>query len=303
MKEEENCINKIEYIELNKTVRKKIREDVRRYNENFVRNTIEEIKSLKKAKQMLMVGKKQIISEEELGNVDPEEIDVEVPDVMKEEVDKVLRGMKNGKSPGEDGLTAEMFKWGSERMKGELVKLFSICLRKREIPRSWNNAIIILLYKKVDKECVENYRPISLLSVLYKMFTKVILNRIEGDLYFNQGREHARFRPGFSTMDHIQTMNEVMERTNEYELPLCLGFIDFEKAFDSVSLSAVLKSLEHQDIESSYIKFLLNIYSTVTSVIRLHQESEKFKVGKGVRQEDSFLQNCFLRSWRECSKI
>ena len=47
-------------------------------------------------------------SEEELGNKDSEENDLEVPDVMKEEVDKVLRGMKNGKPPGEDGLTAEM---------------------------------------------------------------------------------------------------------------------------------------------------------------------------------------------------
>jgi len=48
MKEEENYIKRIEYIELNKTVRKKIREDVRRYNKNLVRNTIEEKKSLKK---------------------------------------------------------------------------------------------------------------------------------------------------------------------------------------------------------------------------------------------------------------
>ena len=62
MKEEENCIKRIEYIELNKTVRKKIREDVRRYNENLVKNTIEENKSLKKAKQQLMIGKKQIIA-------------------------------------------------------------------------------------------------------------------------------------------------------------------------------------------------------------------------------------------------
>ena len=94
-------------------------------------------------------------------------------------------------------------------------------------------------------------------------------------------------------MDHIQTLNEVMERTNEYELPLCLGFIDFEKAFDSVSLSAVLKSLEHQGIESAYIKLLRNIYSTATSVIRLHQDSEKFKVGKGVRQGDSISPKLF----------
>jgi len=104
-------------------------------------------------------------SEEELGSDDSKENDVEVSDVMKVEVDKVLREMKNGKSPGEDGLTAEMFKWEGENMKEKLAKSFSMCLRKREIPSSWNNAIIILLYKKGDKERVENYRPISLLSV------------------------------------------------------------------------------------------------------------------------------------------
>jgi len=89
-----------------------------------------------------------------------------------------------------------------------------MCLRKGEIPSSWNNAVIILLYKKGDKERVENYRPISLLSVLYKMF-KVILNRIERDLDFNHEGEQAGFRRGFSTMDHIQALNAVMERTNE----------------------------------------------------------------------------------------
>jgi len=66
-----------------------------------------------------------------------------------------------------------------------------------------------------------------------------------------------------------------------------LELIDFEKTFDSVSLAAVLKSLEHQGIESAFITLLRNIYSTATSVIKLHQESEKFKVGKGVRRGDS----------------
>jgi len=58
-------------------------------------------------------------------------------------------------------------------------------------------------------------------------------------------------------------------------------------------LSAVLKSLKHQAIESAYIHLLRNIYSTATSVITLHQESEKFKVGKGVRQGDSISPKLF----------
>jgi len=119
------------------------------------------------------------------------------------------------------------------------------------------------------------------------------LNLIERDLDFNQGREQARFRCGFSTMDHIQAFHKVMERTNEYGLPPCLGFIDLEKAFDSVFLSAVFKSLEHQGIESAYIKLLRNINSTATFVIRLHQESEKFKVGKGGMVGDSISPKLF----------
>jgi len=106
-------------------------------------------------------------SEELLGNEHSEENDVDIPDVMKE-VDIVLRVMKNGKTPGEDGLKAEIFKLGVENMKEKFAKLFSMCLRKIEIPRSWNIAVIILLHKKGDKKRAENYRPISLLLILYK---------------------------------------------------------------------------------------------------------------------------------------
>ena len=99
----------------------------------------------------------------------------------------------------------------------------------------------------------------------------------------------------------MQVLNEVIERSNEYELPLCLlGLIDFEKALNSVSLAAILQTLEHQGIEGPYNKVLQNIYSTATSVIRLHQESEKFKIGKGIRQGDS-ISSC--AAWKKYSKF
>jgi len=50
--------------------------------------------------------------EEELGNDDLEENDVELPDMLKKEVDKVLRLSKHGESQGEDGLTGKMLRWG-----------------------------------------------------------------------------------------------------------------------------------------------------------------------------------------------
>ena len=104
---------------------------------------------------------------------------------------------------------------------------------------------------------------------------------------------------GLAHWTEYKVLNEVMERANEYELTLCLGLINFEKDFNSVSLAAVVESLENQSIENAYIKLLRNIYSTATSVVKLHQESEKFKVGKGIRQGGSISPKLFSAALEE----
>ena len=57
----------------------------------------------------------------------------------------------------------------------------------------------------------------------------------------NQPREQAGFRSGYSTIDHLHTMN--LEKTSEYDMPLCLAFVDYEKAFDSVERTAIFNAL------------------------------------------------------------
>uniref|UniRef100_A0A8R1I6B2 Reverse transcriptase domain-containing protein n=1 Tax=Caenorhabditis japonica TaxID=281687 RepID=A0A8R1I6B2_CAEJA len=79
-----------------------------------------------------------------------------------------------------------------------------------------------------------NYRPICLLPVLYKAFTKCVLNRIRTTLEEAQPVEQARFRRSFSTIDHIHSIQRLLEVAREYQQPLKLVFIDFHKAFDSV---------------------------------------------------------------------
>jgi hypothetical protein len=49
-----------------------------------------------------------------------------------------------------------------------------------------------------------------------------------------QAKEQTGFRSSFSTLDHIQVLKEIIERCNEFEQPLCLAFIEYEKALDSV---------------------------------------------------------------------
>ena len=148
------------------------------------------------------------------------------------------------------------------------------------VPKSWHRAIVMLLHKKGDQKDLANYRPISLLSALYKLFTKIITNRISRQLDENQPREQAGFRSGFSTMDHLQAMHQLIEKTSEYNMQLCLAFVDYRKAFDSIEIPAMLEAIECHGVDQTYVNILKHIYQNASSFIRLHKDSEPFKLKK-----------------------
>ena len=80
---------------------------------------------------------------------------------------------------------------------------------------------------------------------MYKLFTRVLQKRMEQTLDANQPREQAGFRKGYSTTDHLQSINQVIEKCNEFNLPLCIAYIDYEKAFDSVEHAIIFKALRN----------------------------------------------------------
>ena len=131
---------------------------------------------------------------------------------------------------------------------------------------------------------------------MYKLLTKILTNRLTKILDENQPREQAGFRSGFSTIDHLHSINQLIEKANEYNIPLCLAFVDYEKAFDSIEHNAVFDSLREQGINENYIQLLENIYSNSTAIIKLHKNSNEIKVAKGVRQGDTISPKLFIAS-------
>ncbi|KAK6731519.1 hypothetical protein RB195_007771 [Necator americanus] len=97
---------------------------------------------------------------------------------------------------------------------------------------------------------IGKYRPICLLSVIYKLFTRVILNRIERPLDEGQPCKQARFRKGLSTIGYIHTVPKLIEVSREHKMSLCLTFIDLKKAFDSIETKALVKALDNQAVYS-----------------------------------------------------
>ena len=124
----------------------------------------------------------------------------------KKEICKHITSLKNNRASGADNILNEFIKHCPEELIPAIVKLFNVILETGIIPSDWTIGIIKALYKnKGDINDVNNYRGITLLSCLGKLFTSVINSRLytyltnEGLL----GNEQAGFRPKHSTLVHI----------------------------------------------------------------------------------------------------
>ena len=216
-----------------------------------------------------------------------------VPKIITSEVKKAIETQSVDKAPGPDGINNEILKQSKEVCIPALKKMFNDIINTEIIPHQWLESNIILLYKKGDKYDIGNYRPISLMSNLYKIFSKIILKRIEGTLEEHQPIEQAGFRRGHSVIDHIHVVRQIVEKYREYNLTYYIAFIDYSKAFDSLTHAEIWKALKEQGIEHKYIRLIRNVYSHSTAKMQLEKKSTSFKIGRGVRQGDPMSPKLF----------
>ena len=97
--------------------------------------------------------------------------------------------MKRDKALGEDNITGGILQDGGETIVTILTNLFNRCLSEGRVPSSWKNAAVVLLHKKGDMADIKNYRPISLLPIIHKVFSYILLQRMLRTLDQHQPRE------------------------------------------------------------------------------------------------------------------
>jgi hypothetical protein len=134
-------------------------------------------------------------------------------DISEEEVSKAIARLKLGKSCGIDDISAEMLKSGGTDVLMFLVKLFNAIFFSGTYPKEWSKAIIIPIHKKGDRENVDNYRGISLLSIMSKCYTTILNTRLYDWLEDNNmiSDSQAGFRKGYSAVDQIFNLYAVVQ--------------------------------------------------------------------------------------------
>ena len=152
------------------------------------------------------------------------------------EIKEIILSATNGKAPGIDELPAEFLKCNPESCAEALETLFAAIWRQEKIPDEWKKGLIVKLPKKGDLSKPSNWRGITLLPYVSKVFLKILHHRIISSLEESKviDEEQAGFRNGRSCTDHIFTLRNIVEHCEEWRVPLYVNFIDFRKAFDSV---------------------------------------------------------------------
>ena len=133
---------------------------------------------------------------------------------------------------------------------------------------------------------MENFRPIVILPILYKVFSKLLCSRVSSFLVKAQSVDQAGFRPGFSCDDHIFVVTLLSEMFGEFRRPLWIIAVDFRKAFDSVSQPQLWHAMVKQGVPKAYVHFLMKLYDGQSGRIQTDCVSKRFEIKRGTRQGD-----------------
>ena len=152
--------------------------------------------------------------------------------LTEKECEEAVKDMKNGKTPGSDGLTAEFYKIFWQDLKEAMLNSFNHSFQINSLSEIQKQGLITLLPKSSkDLTNLSNWRPISLLNVDYKIMTKAIANRIKTVLKVLIDSSQTGFIKGRYIGENIRLLFDIIEYTEENNIPGLLLFTDFEKSF------------------------------------------------------------------------
>lgn len=179
-------------------------------------------------------------------------------EVTEREIINIVKKFKNKTSAGEDRIPLSLLKKCITFFVTPFTSIINASISQGKFPNLLKRALVLPLYKKGDKDLIENYRPISLLSSFSKIFEKVIYTRILD--FFRSCNLFNSFQHGFVGGKSVETAiysftEEVLDALERGELA-CGLFLDLSKAFDRLNHSLLLAKLYRYGIRGVALSWL-----------------------------------------------
>ena len=210
-----------------------------------------------------------------------EELDTEP---TLEELRKAIDSLASGKAPGSDGIPPDLLKHCKTTLLHSLHVLLCQCWQEGAVPQDMRDAKIITLFKnKGERSDCNNYRGISILSVIGKVFAKVILIRLQKLAERVYPKSQCGFRAGRSTIDMVFSLRQLQEKCREQQMPLYIAFIDLTKAFDLVSRDGLFQILPKIGCPPKLQSMIESFHTNMKGTVQFNGP-RPFDIRSGVKQ-------------------
>ena len=205
--------------------------------------------------------------------------------ITNEECETVIKQMAKNKTPGYDGLPSEFYIYFWNDIKSMIIESFNEAFTSGQLSETHKQIIISLIFKKDDRRYFKNYRPISLSNVDYKILAFVLANRLQKVITKIISPEQVAYIKERYIGQNIRLLLDILEYTKLRNKPGVLLFLDFEKAFDSLSWDFIHKCLKKFGFQENFCQWIKIIYTDPKAFININGFlSETICIKRGIRQ-------------------
>ena len=190
------------------------------------------------------------------------------PQFTMEELIAIIKELRRGKTPGYDGINAELLLEAGVGVLEPLLAIFNVIRVSKVIPEQWNNVLISLIYKnKGSKKELVNYRGIFLTVIVSKVFESLIKKRISDNLA-KVDLNQAGSRTNRSPADNTFLLRGCIDHQKYIGGCLYITAYDFEQAFDSLWLQDCILSLKSLNVPDYILQLIHNLNQKADVVIK-----------------------------------
>ena len=202
-------------------------------------------------------------------------------DVSLDEINSASKRLKEGKSTA-DGWVPRMITEVSDTLFPTLLLIFNIILRCSIFPKKWWHNVVVPIFKKGLRWVPKNYRPVSLVEMLSKLFDFVMLERFKK--WFIPHDMQTAYQILKSCCDHIFFIRCVIQHFKKTKRKLFITAVDFDGAFDRVKRSTLLRKLVRFGAGATFVACLANMYSMSINTIYSNGASVSYMLHAGIKQ-------------------
>ena len=203
----------------------------------------------------------------------------------EEEVMEAMGKLKLGKAGGKSGILPEMVRGCGGELMDYILDMFHTVWMEQRVPQEWRDALLVPIPKKGDLTQCDNWRGISLLDVVGKLFTKVVQVRLQRVAEEVLPDSQCGFRAGRGCADMVFCTRQLVEKAREHNTTLYLLFVDLRKAYDSVPREALWQVLRKYGVPPSLVTIIRSLHDGMKAEVTVDGAiTPEIEVTNGLRQ-------------------